>query len=252
MQNFRTIGGPGGVFHILVPGVFLFLNLVGCAYLFPLTPQETREDIERVLGNPAMGVVIIVGFGYLIGVILRIFRSEYPDQWSARFLRFYDKNARPPENDKNRYAYEDFPYTQWVGTSIRNLPNDVREFYSNIWMKSNSRHFFNFSKILVISEDERAANEIHAAESLCRYISGMFYALVTSALLSIAVIISQVLALQVPNIVLLVLSAGYSIALLGILVNYRFMRIKEVHTVFYSAYKNSDLFQRSTVNVKNN
>lgn len=243
MQNIRLIGGAGGIFHILVPGVFLLLNVVGCAYIFPLTSPETREEIQRVFGNPTTGVVVILGFGYLIGVILRIFRSEYPDQWSARFLRFYDKNARAPETDENRYAYEEFPYTRWVERTIHNLPGDVKEFYDNTWKKSSSKAFLNFSKLLVISEDERAANEIHAAESLCRYISGMFYSLVTSAILNIVVVISQIITLQLPHIVLLMLLAGYLVAIVGILVNYRFMRIKEVQTVFYSAYKNRRLFQ---------
>ncbi len=80
----------------------------------------------------------------------------------------------------------------------------------------------------------------------------MFYALVTSAVLSIIVLVSQVIVLQVPNIVLIVLSVGYLIAISGILVNYRFMRIKEVQTVFYSAYKNRHLFQKSTINVNEN
>jgi hypothetical protein len=178
MQNIRAIGGAGGVFHILVPGVFLLINLIGCVYIFPLTPLETKTEIENVLGNSAMGLLITLGFGYLIGVILRIFRSEYPDQLSAKFLRIYDSNARPPETDKNRYAYEKFPYTQWIGQAICSLPNDVKEFYNNAWRDSGTRRFLNFAKIFVISEDERAGNEIYAAESLCRYISSMFYALV--------------------------------------------------------------------------
>ena len=256
MQNIRMIGGAGGVFHILVPGVFLLLNVLCCVYMFPFTSSQSKQDLQNLLGNPTMGVVITVGFGYLIGVILRIFRSEYPDNLSARFLRKIDANAKPPENDGNRYAYEDFPYTQWMERVCRSLPDSVKDFYKEIWKKQgNSKTFLNFSKILIISEDERAANEIYSAESLCRYISGMFYALATSTILITIVLIAQVTAPlfvrvlevntpQIPyTIILFFLLIGYMVAIMGILRNYRFMRIKEVQTVFFSAYKNRNIFK---------
>ena len=243
MQNIRTIGGAGGVFHILVPGMFLLLNIIGSLYVFPLTPTETREEIQTVLGNPTMGMIITIGFGYLFGIILRIFRSEYPDKLSARFLQFYDRNARPPETEKNCYAYDKFPYTKWLEQAICHLPSDVQGFFNQHWEKADHKTYFNFSKLVVISKDERAANEIYAAESLCRYISGMFYALVASAVLIVLVLFAQTIMLQMPNIVFIILLLGYMISIFGILVNYRFMRIKEVQTVFYSTYTNRDLFE---------
>jgi len=74
----------------------------------------------------------------------------------------------------------------------------------------------------------------------------MFYALVTSILLNFVVLILQIATLLTPNIIILILFFGYLIAIMGILVNYRFMRIKEVQTVFYSAYKNRHLFLQDT------
>lgn len=256
IQNIRTIGGAGGIFHILVPGVFLLLNLIACIYIFPFTPTETREHITQVLSNPAMGLLIILGFGYLIGVILRIFRSEYADLWSAKFLRTFDPNARPPKRKGNHYAYGSLPYTTWMEQVCLELPEDVQKFYQDVWAGQNSQNFLNFIKIMVISEDERAANEIYAAESLCRYISGMFYALIASGVLSIVTLTFQVITWiwifdpkaqnpdmnMTPNVILCILLLGYLAALVGILKNYRFMRIKEVKTVFFSAYKNRHLF----------
>ncbi len=238
------ISSAGSVFHIFVPGVFLLLNIVGCVYLLPFTSTETRDQIQNVFGNPAKGLVITVGFGYLIGVILRIFRSEKPDQWSARFLRLVDKSARGSETAKNRYAYEPFPYIKWMGQVCHNLPLDVKEFYNTGWMKQNSKTFLNFSKLIVISADARAANEIYAIESLCRYISSMLYALLASVVLTVIVIITHLIYYKTINVLLVMLLVGYAIAVYGILRNFRFMRIKEVQTVFFSSYKNKDLFNR--------
>ena len=265
MLNFQKIGVAGGVFHILVPGVYLLLNIFGCVYLFPFVSLEIKQGMYEILSNPTLGLVITIGFGYLIGVILRIFRSEYPDKLSAKFLRRIDSNAKPPENDGNRYAYERFPYIRWMERVCDRLPSNVNDFYHEVWKKQgNSRTFLNLSKLLIISEDERAANEIYSAESLCRYISGMFYALVSSTALIIIVLVFQLIALIffknfrentnfISSIIILFLFlVGNLLAIFGILANYRFMRIKEVQTVFFGAYKNRKLFQQNSCVKPNN
>ena len=242
MNNIKTIGGAGGIFHIFVPGVFLLLNFVGGVYLFPLTGEETRRQILDVFGNPALSLIITISFGYLIGVVLRIFRSELADRWSAKLLRLYDKNARKPRYDGNLYAYEGFPYTEWVGQLCQRLPEDVLKFYEETWSSKKNKTFLNFCKVLIISEDERAANEIYAAESLCRYISGMFYALLVASILLLFVLVSDLLIDHRTNAALAGLLVSYVVAIIGILSNFRFMRLKEVQTVFAAAYKNRHLF----------
>ena len=112
-----------------------------------------------------------------------------------------------------------------------------------VWSLKKTKEFFNFCKVLIISEDERGANEIYAAESLCRYISGIFYALVVSFFLQFLILITVILINHNINVVIIGLLVGYCIAIFAILKNFRFMRLREVQTVFAAAYKNWHLFK---------
>lgn len=252
MNNIKTVGGATGIFHIFIPGIFLLLNFVGGLYFFPLTSSETKKQLLDVFANPALSLIITTSFGYLIGVVLRMFRSELADLWSAKFLRRYDKNAKGPECLENMYAYEKFPYSDWVGHLSNRLPESAQIFYKEIWSQHKTKTFLNFCKVLIISEDERAANEIYASESMCRYISGMFYALLASFGILYCVIIADLLIIHKTNEMLVGLVVGYFIAILGILWNFRFMRLKEVKTVFSAAYKNSHLFYCKKIDEQQN
>ena len=70
---------------------------------------------------------------------------------------------------------EAFPYIGWVEEACRQyLPPEALQFYKKIWAKrkqvGENKQFINFCKIIISSSDERAANEIYAAEALYRVI----------------------------------------------------------------------------------
>jgi hypothetical protein len=242
MNSFKNIGGAGGIFHIFVPGLFLLLNLAVGIYFFPLVDMQTQAHIKGVLRSPTASVILIVGVGYLVGVILRIFRCEFADRLSAWFLRRFHRKAWGPKTSKNLYAHEPFPYPQWLGVLCGHLLPETREFYERVWKEKDSPAFLNFCKVMVISQDERAANEIYAAEALSRYISGMLYGLFVATVAITAVIVTQSVISHKTNPVLVAVVIGYITAIVGILANFRFIRIKEVYTVFVATYKNRDLF----------
>ena len=199
-MNIPTIGGARGIFEIFVPGVFLLLNLSAVIYLFPYTDDETRRLIASGASNPILVLVIGVGFGYLIGVLLRLFRTDLPDKWSALWLRRFDRHALEGKGRFKLYATEDFPYIGWIGESCKQyLPCEVQTFYDKVWagrkQAGHNKQFFNFCKMMINSTDERAANEIYAAESLTRYISGMFFALVLALILIFVTVVLRYLVL---------------------------------------------------------
>jgi hypothetical protein len=103
-MNIPTIGGAKGIFEIFVPGLFLFLNFVLVLYLFPFTEKETNSLISLCISNQILGLVITISFSYLIGVILRLFRTDLADEWSAKFIRKFKHGAN------KLYAVEKFPY----------------------------------------------------------------------------------------------------------------------------------------------
>jgi hypothetical protein len=247
MKNIPIIGGAGRIFEIFVPGAFLLVNLAGVIYFLPLQNNQPRTDVVSVMSDPVLSLTIFISFGYLLGVILRMMRSASADNWSAKFLRLVDSNARQEKYYRNLYAYEKFPYIGWLGVVCeKNFPEDAFEFYEQIWCKGSSRAFFNFCKLMIISQDEHAATELYSAESLSRYISSMFYALFLALILvSSIVVLNLIEGVFLAHIALLLFT--YFVAILVILRNYRFIRIKEVEALFAASYKNRSLFSSNGI-----
>jgi hypothetical protein len=247
-MNIPTIGGARGIFEFFVPGIFLLFNLGFATYIFPFTDAETKKGIAAAVSEPALAVIIGVSFGYLIGVVLRLFQTDLPDRLSAAWLRTFDSSARPTNGKSKLWAVEEFPYFGWIEQTCRlYLPAEALDFYQNTWGKrkqgEKNKQFFTFVKMMINSDDERAADEMYAAESLCRYIAGMFYALCFACLAILIPIVVYFFALgQVMTGLILVL-AVYLFMIREILAHYRFLRIKEVEIVFAASYKNRNLFK---------
>ena len=120
--------------------------------------------------------------------------------------------------------------------SENNLPVETLNFYNAVWLprmkERGNREFFNYWKVMLDSKDERTIIEDYAAEAMCRYISGMFYALFVSLGLLIA---NAALTRLSP--VMIVLGLCYLVGILIILLNFRLLRVKEVETVFAASMK---------------
>jgi hypothetical protein len=245
METIPSIGGARGVFEIFVPGVFLLVNIAGAIYLLPSSDDSTRKQIAAVAASPALALLVAIPFGFLAGVVLRLLRTDVPDRTSALFLRFYDSNARGDPRKENQYAHERFPYTGWLETVVdsgKGFPPTVRDFFSSVWKDQNSKSFLNFCKVIVSAEDPAAGAEIYSAESFSRYISGMFYALAAAFGILVLLAISRLVAGVGLGVVVPVAAVTYLAGLVAILANFRFIRIKEVETIFAAAFKNRHLF----------
>lgn len=81
---------------------------------------------------------------------------------------------------------------------------------------------------MILSADDRQANEIYAAEALSRYIAEMFYVLTSIFCLMLATVILRYIAFGEVMIALVVILLAYFAAIVGILANFRFIRLKEV------------------------
>jgi hypothetical protein len=246
MDKVPAIGGARGLFEIFVPGVFLLMNLVGTVYFLPFTDDVTKRQITAFRDAPILELLVAVPFGYLAGVVLRLFRTEASDRASAAFLRLYDRNAHGGKRENNLYAYESFPYSGWLSyLAEHRLPPAAHDFYVSLWLGRPYRQFLNFCKIVVSSSDLAAAAEIYSAESLSRYISGMFYALVIAVLLLLTLVVARLSAGVDVGVALLIFIATYVAGIVAILANFRFIRIKEVETIFAASFKNRNLFNVS-------
>lgn len=271
-MNIPAIGAARGVFELFVPGAFVILNVL--VVFYAAVDGKAQDQIRELASNPLLSLVVLICFGYLVGVILRLFRAEIPDRWSARLNRLTNKSARKDsdaraafrarwdpktEEDKERFfpwAVEDFPYIESTGhTHTFGLEagesTGVSEFHRKVWAVPRERRqhktFFNFCKTVINSVDERAAGEIYSAEALVRYLAGMFYSLLLVLMLMLAGLVLR-LVLR-PNdlgwVYFLILLVVYLAMLLAILRHYRIMRLKEVEIVFSATYHHRELFEPS-------
>ncbi len=251
-MNIPTIGGTRGIFEIFVPGVFLLLNIGAAIYSLPSLDDHTKVLMDALALNSILDLVIGVCFGYLVGVLLRLIKTDSLDKLSAWWLRTFDKQVIEKSSTGKRTfrlsATEGFPYIGWIGqVAAGYLPPDALHFYKKVWAKrqresNQNKQFFNFCKLVVSFNDEKAANEIYAAEALTRYIASMYYGLVFSSALIIAAGIWRYLALGQFAFGLLALLVAYFLAMIIIIQRFRKMRIREVEVIFAASYKNRFLF----------
>jgi hypothetical protein len=246
-----SIGGGRGVFEIFVPGLFLLLNMWAALYLLPATDESTRRYLQTLVSRPALGVLVIIPFGYLAGVVLRLFRTDLPDRHSAWFQRVF--RTRGTKSETTLWAHEPFPYPGWLSYLVRErFPEDAGRFFSFLWQTHlhasdpqegrKRKQFVNFCKVVVCSADPAAAAEVYSAESFSRYISGMYYALCLALLMLATSAVMRSFAGVPVGLGLVVLLASYAVGILAILANFRFIRIKEIETIFAATYKNREFF----------
>ncbi len=177
--------------------------------------------------------------------------TDLPDLLSAWYHRVFNKKKSKTEDGSYKsWSIEKFPYIEHIGEAISrdlalNLSDPVFKFYENVWKprkrKEGNKRFFNFCKTMLIRDDNQmTVIELYTAESINRYISGMFYSLLISFLLILITIPLQVK--HEISIILFCLLLFYFLALVNIISRFRFIRIKEAQTMFDACYKNKDLF----------
>ena len=201
MKSFPIIGDIAHVFEILVPGMFLLLNFIGAIYFFPLNVTTSQRDelLKLFTTDPVVSLLLVISFGYLLGILLRLMRCTISDKFSGMFLHFTERRKHQKGVSlKNQLSGDSittslpllseckFPYTEYLGLICKtHYTPDALYFYKRVWSlkNRNDSHFFNFCKTLVTLEDVKAGLEIQYAESLSRYISSMFYAIVIAVVI---------------------------------------------------------------------
>jgi hypothetical protein len=272
-MDIPTVGGARGIFELFVPGAFFLLNLMGIAYYVPVLKVPVQEIVSLAKENPVPATVGIICFGYLFGVLLRLFQVDRVDGLSAFSRRFTFWLWRPrrlirrlrsirrkevPSEEAPLWTWDRFPYIMLLGSVFERklLPSDgAKDFYQAIWEpraqqggKKPNKQFFNFCKIVVSLLDSNAAAEAYAEESLGRFIAGMFYTLAIATTLILALWI-WLASLSKPfplSWILLI----YVPALLVILRFYRFIRIKETQTLFAATFANRKKLEALLPNCK--
>lgn len=240
-MDIPKIGGARGIFEIFIPGTFFLINIVLFVYFFPYTENATKVILDACMANAGLVVVIIICFGYLIGILLRLFRTDLLDKISRILLKLIYHRRFKKKVDFKLWLTDEFPYIDWIGEVCkRYLSDDVLKFYKAVWSntreKVHTKQFFNFCKTMITANDDKAANEVYAAESLTRYISGMFFALALSLILLCSTFVLHWVIYSECMVLLAVVLLCYLIALFEIVRRFRFIRIKEVETVFTASY----------------
>jgi hypothetical protein len=252
-MNIPTIGGARGIFEIFVPGMFLLVNLGVVVYLFPFVDEETKRLIAAGASDPVIALLVTIGFGYLVGMLLRLFRPDLPDKLSGAWVRGFRRRGRQGKRELGLWAHEDFPYFGWIEEVCRDClhSDEALEFYKKTWgrihevreKKGLSSPFFGFCKVMVSCADAKSAGEVYAAEALTRYLSGMFYALVFASAMILGTVILQYVVDREAMVGLIIVLCFYLFAIGTILGRFRSIRTGEVEIVFAACFKNKHLFE---------
>ena len=246
------IANTKGIFEIFIPGTFLIVNMMGVFILFFHSYIDTNLNdqsfLVKFLMNPVFCTIILICFGYLAGIVLRLLRPEMPERWS----KFYH-NKKYANNDITFFDSE-FPYLEWFDYLFKNsnYPEEYKSTFERIWCSgigiSHKKHFFNFYKLLVCFHDKDVAEEIFSAEAVSRYNVGMFYALLISIVLLFITAVTFPLYefflygfFDFHDLYIFIIGFLFFIYLFSfktIVSNFRLIRIKEVETVIIASLKN--------------
>lgn len=239
-----------GFFEILMPGIFLLLNVVVTAYILSLSvAPELLPFINTAISycaNPAVVISLLLVLGYPVGVALRLLKNAKIDARSASYIGlFHPKDRDAP------YLKDEFFYGNWMHAKCRSrLPAEAARFYEEYWAdkdtgdRTKNTAFFNFCKTIVSKNDPQSAIEIYAAEALCRFVAGSYYALQVSVALMLINSFCLFIIVSVPAAALPLIAMIVYLSLLHVILKqYRLLRCKEVDTVFNACFVNSRHFE---------
>jgi hypothetical protein len=238
MTEIRPMGftslGIIDLFGILTPGVFLFGNIILILYGIDRLPLGMLKD-------PFLAIVLIFFGGYLLGSILRLVHPKWVDSLVSLYLRKIRRDKK--------WAEEKFPYFYWLLKEKYVKEQNVLSEVSKLILKESGREnikdyskkettsFFNYCKLLIRAKSSPLSEEIHRMEALVRMLSGVFWASVVGFCGFVMVLILKSTFLTPTNeFTYLILSVVYLIIILAILERFRFIRFKEVMTVWWSFY----------------
>ena len=246
-MNFLSTGRPGNLVSFLVPGVFVLFNIgIGVYYLCPGAFTELKQSATPYLKDSNSLVLavsfVVLCFAYLIGVVLRLFKATFVDNLSGWLMRTFKMD----DNIEGVSLGEDhFPYITYLKVRISaNYPPTATEFFHRYWLpqarEKTNRGFFNHCKVTLFAIDSKASPEIYAAEALTRYLSGTFYGLVFSVVLLAVVTVVTLWHRQAIPAFVATIGLSYLAASIFILKHFRFIRLKEVETVFSATFAHQD------------
>jgi hypothetical protein len=233
-----------------MPGIFLLINIIVTLYLFIVLfiPDSNKilNIILSIINSPVLGITLLIVFGYPLGVVLRLLKNEKIDQRSAKYIKLLKPKYRNEDFLNDHFFYNNWMYKK----SLNRLPKAVGDFYKDYW---NDKYlddgiintaFINFCKTIILKFDPQCCNEIYAAEALSRFVAGSYYSLQTSIFLMIinSFLLNKILSLQA-SFIAIFLILGYSFLLHVILSQYRFLRCKEVDTIFNACFANREHFE---------
>ena len=233
----------GGIFEIFIPGMFVFLH--GSVAAFIIFYDEIKFLLVQPEGGWQLPLVItiaaIAGFGFLIGFILRLLKTRFPDSVSSKYLKL--KYRILGKKGKVRALNSKYPYIKALGKYIESRINDkeFQAFYREVWLpnylEDGNRRFLNHCKNMLNRKDATIMDEVRTLETMIRYTSGMFYSLL------ISVLILMILQIFIPFSGLLWFLVGtYILFMMGILANFRGLKVKEVETIIDATFQYKEIF----------
>jgi hypothetical protein len=234
-----------GLFEILLPGSFLLVNIIAflCIAAGVTVPAQMLPGAEHW---GFVEAVPMLGAAYILGMVLRMCRTEIPDRVSALFIA----HIWPRIGADDVFVKDVFFYGNWMKERyLPRLPEAATTFFVQFWQphylppergRSNmNSQFFNFVKTMIQKLDPGMAEQLRNAEAVNRFIGGSFWALAASAVLMAAATVClyfQRSAVPWAPRLALGTTLAYTLLLGGIARHFRYLRSKEACWVFEASF----------------
>lgn len=234
-----------GLFEILLPGSFLLVNIIvflsiaaGVSVPAQMLPSAERWGFVEA--------VPVLGAAYILGMVLRMCRTEIPDRFSAWFIA----RIWPRIGPDDVFVKDVFFYGNWMKERyLPRLPETAGTFFKEFWEprykapalghSNMNSQFFNFVKTMIQKLDAAMAEQLRNAEAVNRFIGGSFWALAASAVLMAAAAVWLYLQTSVDRwapVLALGTTVVYTVLLGGIARHFRYLRSKEACSVFEASF----------------
>jgi hypothetical protein len=232
-----------GLFEILLPGSFLFVNLI--VFVCVTGGAGSLDQLRGVAEKWGLVEAIpILGVSYILGMILRMFRTEIPDLVSAWCLGHIPPRLKEPNYLKDRFFYKEWMTERYM-PSLK-LPAATK-FFKEEWayryqdpglgLRNPNTQFINFMKTMLLTIDKDISAQLSATEAVSRFVASSFWALLICAgLLTIDSCLLLAQGRGDEARVSLVLLLVYVAVLYGVVRHFRYLRCKEVCMVFDASF----------------
>ena len=90
-MDLSQIGKPGTILSIFLPGLFVLANLL---IFIHYVNENLLSELSKLIDDNVFSAFMLLSFSYLIGIVLRLIKTEGTDKCSRLYLSYISHKYR--------------------------------------------------------------------------------------------------------------------------------------------------------------